>query len=235
VIGAESRALPAGRSLLDHPAVPYTVPFVAFLLLLAIQDWVPLPQSVEFGTRLLLLAAILWIFSRRVLDFGMSRPVASIALGLVVFVLWVLPDVLVPGYREHWLFHNSIVGGVRTSLRPGSAENVLTLGLRTARAVLIVPLVEELFWRGWLMRWIIRKDFTTVPLGAWSARAVWIVALLFAAEHGPYWDVGLAAGLIYNLWMCRVKRLGDLIWAHAVTNAALCAYVLYTHKWEFWL
>jgi hypothetical protein len=43
------------------------------------------------------------------------------------------------------------------------------------------------------------------------------------------------AGIIYNAWMWRTRRLGDLIWAHAVTNAALCVYIVYTHKWEFWL
>ena len=224
-----------GRHLLEHPAVPYIVPFAAFLFLLAIQEWVPLPQTVEFGARLVLLAAILCIFSRSAIDLGMSNPVGSIAVGLAVFALWVLPDALFPGYRRHWLLHNPIVGAVSTSLRSGSAGDPLALVFRSVRAIAIVPLVEELFWRGWLMRWLVGSDFRKVPLGAYSARAVWIVALLFAAEHGPYWDVGLAAGLIYNLWMCRVKRLGDLIWAHAITNAALCAYVLYTHKWEFWL
>jgi CAAX prenyl protease-like protein len=99
----------------------------------------------------------------------------------------------------------------------------------------IVPLIEELFWRGWLMRWIIRPDFQKVPLGSYNPKAFWIVALLFAAEHGPYWDVGLVAGVIYNWWMCRTRRLGDLIWAHAITNAALCLYIIVTKKWEFWL
>ena len=63
-------------------------------------------------------------------------------------------------------------------------------------------------------------------MGTWSAQAFWIVALLFASEHGPYWDVGLAAGALYNWWMLRTRSLGDLIVAHAVTNACLSAYVV---------
>jgi membrane protease YdiL (CAAX protease family) len=59
--------------------------------------------------------------------------------------------------------------------------------------------------------------------------------VLFAAEHGPYWDVGLVAGVIFNLWMMRTKSLGDLILAHAVTNACLAAYVIAAGKWEYWL
>jgi CAAX prenyl protease-like protein len=86
-----------------------------------------------------------------------------------------------------------------------------------------------------MMRWLIDADFRRVPLGAYAAFSFWAVVLLFAAEHGPYWDVGLAAGVIYNLWMMRTKSLGDLILAHAVTNACLGAYVIAEGKWEYWL
>jgi CAAX prenyl protease-like protein len=95
--------------------------------------------------------------------------------------------------------------------------------------------VEELFWRGWLMRWLIAADFRSVPLGAYTAQAFWVVAVLFASEHGAYWDVGLLAGIAYNWWMLRTRSLGDLILAHAVTNACLSAYVIVARKWEYWL
>lgn len=205
------------------------------MFFLAIQNWVPLPQAVEFALRIVVVGAAIWFFSRRVLDFGVSRPVGTVLIGLGVFLIWIAPDVLFPGYRQHWLFSNSVVGSVKSSLAPGATESTTVLLLRSMRAILIVPIVEELFWRGWLMRWIIRPDFETTPLGTYQPKAFWIVAVLFAAEHGPYWDVGLAAGAIYNWWMCRTRRLGDLIWAHAITNAALCAYVIYTRKWEYWL
>jgi len=103
------------------------------------------------------------------------------------------------------------------------------------RSVVIVPITEELFWRGWMMRWLIKPDFERIPLGAYAAGSFWMVAVLFAAEHGSYWDVGLAAGIIFNLWMVRTKSLGDLILAHAVTNAGLGAYVIAAGKWEYWL
>jgi hypothetical protein len=71
-------------------------------------------------------------------------------------------------------------------------------------------------------------------LGAWSARAFWVVAVLFAAEHGALWDVGLAAGVLYNGWMVRTKSLCDLILAHGVTNLCLSAYVIFAGKWQYW-
>ncbi|MFL6352575.1 MAG: type II CAAX prenyl endopeptidase Rce1 family protein, partial [Bryobacteraceae bacterium] len=62
-----------------------------------------------------------------------------------------------------------------------------------------------------------------------------ITTILFACEHGPYWDVGLVAGLIYNFWMVRTKSLGDCILMHAITNTALSGHVIATHRWQYWL
>jgi len=59
----------------------------------------------------------------------------------------------------------------------------------------------------WLMRWLISPQFEKVPLGAYQAGAFWITAVLFASEHGPYWDVGLVAGVAYNWWMVRTRSL----------------------------
>ena len=103
------------------------------------------------------------------------------------------------------------------------------------RLFALVPILEELFWRGWLLRWLINPDFQKVPIGKYTPLAFWSVALLFASEHGAYWDVGLAAGIIYNGWMIRSRSLADCILAHGVTNALLAAYVLLSGQWQYWL
>jgi hypothetical protein len=155
-------------------------------------------------------------------------------VGIAVFAIWIGPDRIFPGYHAHWLFSNPITGSVATSLPESSRGDWAVLTLRTLRAAVFVPIAEELFWRGWLMRWLISQDFAKVPLGAWSARAFWIVAVLFAVEHGALWDVGLAAGVLYNWWMVRTKSLGDVILAHGVTNAVLSAYVIFANQWQYW-
>jgi hypothetical protein len=100
----------------------------------------------------------------------------------------------------------------------------------------VVPVIEELFWRGWLMRWLIdSRNFEKVPIGTYQWAAFWLVAVLFAAEHGPYWEVGLLAGIAYNYWLTRTRNLADCILAHAVTNAALGIFVLGTGEWQYWL
>jgi len=158
----------------------------------------------------------------------------SAVLGVAVFFLWIGPDLLFH-YRHHWLFSNPLTGEPVSSIPPELRRTPWFLALRTASCALLVPVVEEPFWRGWLMRWLIHKEFLEVPIGAYAPFAFWIVALLFASEHGPYWEVGLITGILYNWWAIRTKTLADCILAHAVTNACLSAYVLATAQWQYWL
>lgn len=221
--------------MVRHPATPYVAPFALFLILLAVQDHNPLTPRWEQGVRVCLIAASILIFSRRVLDFRVWSAVATIALGVAVFAIWIAPDVLLPDYRQHWLFQNSITGQLKTSIDASARSDPWVLVFRTIRAVVLVPILEELFWRGWLMRWLVNEKFELVKLGTYTPRAFWVTAVLFAVEHGPYWEVGFIAGVAYNWWIMRTRSLGDCILAHAVTNAVLSAYVLAFEKWEYWM
>ena len=217
------------------PAVPYVAPFVIFLALIGLSHLWPMPALADEILRLAVMLAVLSLVARPVMDFRMQNWGASVLVGVAIFVLWIAPDLLFPQYRSFFLFDNSVVGAARSSLTEAARHDVPVLFLRTLRAVAIVPIVEELFWRGWLMRWVVNNDFERVPLGTYSALSFWAVALLFASEHGPYWDVGLVAGILFNWWMIRSKSLGDLILAHAVANACLSGYVIAAGKWEYWL
>ena len=219
----------------ERSSVPWVLPFAVFVAMLAVQDWLAAIGRWEFPLRVVLLSAVLWVFSRRVITFATRHAAASIGIGLLVFALWIAPDVLFQGYRQHWLFQNRITGTLKTSIDAPLLGDPLVLFFRSVRAVVLVPIVEELFWRGWLLRWVTNSDFWRLPLGVASRSAFWITAVLFASEHGPYWDVGLMAGVLYNWWMMRTKSLGDCILAHAVTNGALSAYVIATGQWQYWL
>jgi CAAX protease family protein len=216
------------------PSLPYVLPFVVFVVFLVMQQYSPLPVAVDYPLRIVLLAAVMWYFSRPVIDLRTSHTLATVLLGIAVFVIWVAPDVLFPHYREHWLFQNSVLGHLNNKVPPELLTSPVVLWSRIVRAVVIVPILEELFWRAWLMRWIISPRFQDIPLGTYSPVAFWVTAALFASEHGSYWEVGLIAGIAYNWWMIRTKSLGDCILAHAVTNACLCGYVVATKHWEYW-
>ena len=215
-------------------SLPYVAPFGAVIALLAVHPYLPLSPLAEQAVWILVMTAILAGVARPALDFRVRNWGGSLLIGVAVFAIWIAPDRIFPGYHAHWLFTNSVTGSVATSLPESSRGDWAILTLRTLRAALFVPIAEELFWRGWLMRWIVSQDFTKVPLGAWSARAFWIVAVLFAVEHGALWDVGLAAGILYNWWMVRTKSLGDVILAHGITNLVLSAYVIFANQWQYW-
>ena len=215
-------------------AVPYIAPFVIFLALIGLNHLWPMAALTDEIVRLAVMLAVLFLVARPAMSFHVVKWGASMLVGVAIFVLWIAPDLLFPQYRSFFLFDNSVVGTARSSLTEAARHDVPVLFLRTLRAVAIVPIVEELFWRGWLLRWVINSDFEKVPLGSYSALSFWAVALLFASEHGPYWDVGLMAGIIFNWWMIRTKSLGDLILAHAVANACLSGYVIAAGKWEYW-
>jgi CAAX prenyl protease-like protein len=216
-------------------SVPYIAPFAVFVAFIALRSVVVVPDLADQIVRVAVTGAVLALVSRPVLDFRVKHAAATVAIGIGVFVLWIGPDVLWPAYRHSRLFSNFLAGTAQGSLSESARSNAAVLALRSVRAAMIVPIAEELFWRAWLMRWIIDPNFQKVPLGTYAPSAFWIVAVLFASEHGSYWDVGLAAGVVYNWWMVRTKSLGDLILAHAVTNACLCGYVIAGGKWEYWL
>jgi CAAX prenyl protease-like protein len=218
----------------ERRTVAWIGPFVVFLLWHAVDKYLPIANPGKEILRDTVLLASILVFSRRLLPTQAPHWAASIAIGLGVFALWVAPDALVPGWRDHPIFQNSITGHITTSIEP-SEFTPLMLMLRTMRASLLVPVLEELFWRGWLPRWVQNTHVANIPIGKYTPLAFWATAALFAAEHGPFWEVGLLCGIIYNYWMLRTRSLGDLILAHTATNLALSLYVIGTAQWMFWM
>jgi CAAX prenyl protease-like protein len=215
----------------QYPAVPYVAGFAVFMTLLGLGRAAPALSSPAI--RVAIVALVIVLISRRVVDLRPSAPWGSLLVGLGVFFLWIAPDWLWPGYRDHWLFQNALTGRLAILEEPARLDPWF-LAFRTLQAAVVVPIVEELFWRAWLMRWLIDAGFERVPLGSYTPLSFWLTAALFASEHGPHWDVAFAAGIAYNAWMVRTRRLADCIFAHAVTNAALCAYVIGWGKFEYW-
>lgn len=222
--------------LKQYPSLAWIAPFGVFMLLLVVSPAVGVPQPWESILRVGILIAVIVAFSGSILrTLRVEHWFGSIALGIAVCAMWVAPDMLIPGWRDSVLFQNSVTGTLKNSIAPAELADPLVMVLRFSRAALLVPILEELFWRGWLPRYIVNNDWQKVPLGTYTRAAFLITAVLFAMEHGPYWEVGLLCGLIYNWWMQRTKSLGDIILVHAVTNAALSAFVLVTKRWEYWM
>jgi CAAX prenyl protease-like protein len=216
-----------------YPSLGYVAPFATLLVLIAIPKFA---ASIywEWPLQVLLVSLVCFLVWPDRLSLRPNRWFASAAIGAFVFCLWIAPEVVDPEYRHYWLFSNRIMGQVGSSLQPAALTSGSVLFWRTVRASTVVPIAEELFWRAWLMRWFINPNFETVSLGTYVPMAFWLTAVLFGAEHGPYWDVGLLTGVLYNAWMTRSKSLGDCVLMHAVTNLLLSLYVIKYDQWQYW-
>jgi uncharacterized protein len=109
------------------------------------------------------------------------------------------------------------------------------ISVRLLGPTLVVPFMEEFFWRDFLWRTIIApNDFKLALIGEWDTKAFLIVAVAFASVHMQMWLTAFVWGAMIGLLLVRTKSLGACIIAHGVTNLLLGLYVLYTHDWAFW-
>jgi uncharacterized protein len=215
-----------------RPTIGYVAPFATFVGILELEHIIGTPPQVGYPIRVALTLIVLWLVSRPYIQLRPSHPIATIGIGLAVFAIWIGPDAVFPHWHGWARGFSALSGG--GSMLPGLLKDPAFLIIRAGGSTLLVPIIEELFWRAWVMRWLIHDDFQAIPLGTYVPWAFWVTAALFAAEHGAYWDVGLAAGAIYNWWMVRSKSLADCILAHAVTNGTLAVYVIISGAWQFW-
>jgi uncharacterized protein len=99
--------------------------------------------------------------------------------------------------------------------------------LRASSAVLLVPVMEELFWRDYLWRRIVAPN-------DWDWKAFILIPLVFASVHGHWWLSAIAWGFMIGGLLVWTKSLGACIVMHVTTNLLLQVYVLWTRDWSFW-
>ena len=100
--------------------------------------------------------------------------------------------------------------------------------------MLIVPIVEELAFRGYLLRRLVSSDFTEVPLNRLFLLPLLVSSLMFGVLHQNYLG-GVLAGALYAFAQIHRGRLSDAILAHAITNGLIAVYVLGAGSWHLWM
>ncbi len=109
---------------------------------------------------------------------------------------------------------------------------VLWVLLRTVGSVLVVPVAEELAFRGYLLRRLVSRDFLSVSPGHFSPWALVVSSVLFGAMHQD-WIAGTAAGLLFGIVQVRGKSVAPAILAHVVSNATIAVLVA-LGAWWLW-
>ena len=212
-------------------------PFALFMALVALRGAAPEDGAWGFDPR--------WIYGLTVLAIGgllacfwreygelarQNRPdgreaLLAVGVGVAVFALWIQLD-------ASWM----TLGEPSAAFVPLDAAGRLDWPLVAVRwigAALLVPLVEELFWRSFLMRWIEQPTFEGVDPQRVGVKAIVLSTFVFMLAH-TLWLAAVIAGLAYAWLYVRSGKLWLPVIAHAVTNGVLGAWVVATGNWQFW-
>lgn len=210
--------------------LPFLV-YLAFLLVVALLGRLGVPAAQLrwlYAVKIAAVVATLAVCWRHYTELHSWRlgPIAAgaaLAVGALVFVLWI-------GLNAGWMVVGT-PGGFDP--RTGGQVDWLMVAVRIAGAALVVPVMEELFWRSFLLRWLDKLDFLALDPGRVRLQSVAIAALLFGFEHNQ-WLAGIVAGLAYSALYMRHKSLWSPILAHALTNGVLGLWVVHTSNWSYW-
>lgn len=249
-MSADGLTNPPWRQRLDEwlalrPDVVLFAPYMAYLALLALRgavpeslDWV---ASIVRGVGSLI---VVWLVWKHLPRLGKPHWGIVIVAGILSTLLWVA--------GEH--FFREVLGWpARLPLplfsgQPDPPEQInpfnkfdaawlawTTIVTRIAVAITAVPIVEELFWRGFLLRAFIKwEDFDRVPLGAFTWFSLIGTALLSTVQHPDNWAVSIVLWIGWNALMVWKRSLACLMYTHALTNLLLYVYVVYRGDWIFW-
>jgi CAAX prenyl protease-like protein len=113
-----------------------------------------------------------------------------------------------------------------------ATSRALWLAGYVTTTVVVVPLAQELAYRGYLLRRLVTADFESVPFASVGWTALLISSLVYGILYGPLWPAGIAAGIVFALLLIRTRRMGEAVTAHVITNALLCAAALLWHQWQ---
>ena len=146
------------------------------------------------------------------------------AVGALVFLLWIV--------AAHFLLPASPMPEELTTMSP--ALRGYWIISRLAGSILVVPIAEELAYRGYLMRRLTNVDFESVPYQSVRWSALIVTSIAFGLAHGALWLPGMAAGLAFGLILMRRGRIGEAVAAHVTANALITASVLGGNQWQLW-
>lgn len=177
-----------------------------------------------YPVRVAVTLAVLWHFRRVYAKFDITWSWYSIPIGVAVFVIWI---VLEPPVAHG---NSDLARGLSDLSEPAAT---LWLIFRITGSVLIVPLVEELAFRGYLIRKLVARNFEQVPMGQFTWFSFLVSSALFGLLHAR-WLAGTLAGMAFALALYRRRRLADAVVAHMTTNALIAAHVLINGAWVFW-
>lgn len=217
------------KDLESSPIKARVIPFVIFVVLTTLQG--------SFGE-----AGRYWIYAGKtfvgawliyemwpyVKEIQWNFSWEAIAVGIGVCVMWVGINDFYPKMSAAgtpWNPHKQF--------GEGSAAAWFLIVVRTLGSTIVVPPLEEVFYRSFLYRYLVRNDFMSLPFTRLHWLSMVVTAAVFGFTHYE-WLAGILCAMAYQ-WLCiRKNRLGDAIAAHAITNFLLALWIVLRNDYRFW-
>jgi CAAX prenyl protease-like protein len=221
------------RSLFSRSVLaPRVAPFIIFILLTACQGKFGAESAYWFYLAKTVVGLwLLWEIRPLVAEMRWAFGWEAVAVGVGVCVMWIGLDDWYPKLS----FSKAGVENANPFLVFGqhSLAAYCFLGVHLFGMTVVVPPLEEVFYRSFLYRYIARQSFMEVPLNRFLPLPFFVTALLFGCEHSQ-WLAGILCGMAYQWLVLRKNRLGDAMAAHAITNLLLGIWVVWRGAWNFW-
>ncbi len=218
------------KKFAESPVYARVAPFVIFLVLTFCQGlfgeagryWFYLIKTVVG-------AWLIWQMWPHVREMRWALSWEAVVVGVAVCVMWVGIDPYYPKFGKpgpEWNPHQ--VFGTN------SAGAWMFILVRLLGSTLVVPPLEEVFYRSFLYRWFVKIDFQSMPFNQFHALSFVVTAIIFGPGQHYQWLAGILCGLAYQWLVWRRNRLGDAMTAHAITNFLLGVWVIWRGAWQFW-
>ena len=204
-------------------------PFVVFLALTFCQGQFGAASAYWFYLAKTLVAVwLIWEMRPLVSEMRWAMSWEAVVVGVGVFVMWIGLDPFYPKFLA-----SGVVWNPHAHFGENSALAWLMMVTRILGSTLVVPPLEEVFYRSFLYRYFSRPDFLSVPLNRFLPWPFLAVAVVFGFSHYQ-WLAGILCGMAYQWLVLRKNRLGDAMTAHAITNFLLGVWVAWQGAWQFW-
>jgi CAAX prenyl protease-like protein len=220
------------QELEKSPVHARVIPYVLIVLLTAVQDSFEGPGRywLYFGKMVVGLWCILEMRSL-VQEIRWAVSWEAIAVGVLVCVIWVGLDPFYP--KIELLFKAGNPWNPIKQFEAAPAMGWFFVAVRTFGSAIIVPPLEEAFFRSFLYRYLIKTDFEKLPFNYLHWLSLIVTSAIFGLVHYQ-WLAGFLCGLFYQGLVIRKNRLGDAMTAHAITNFLLGIWIVWRNDWHFW-
>ena len=220
------------KKLAVSPIYPRVLPYILIVTATFFQDsfgetaryWI-------YFAKMILGAWCIWEMRAFVPEMRWAVSWEAVLVGVLICGIWVGLDPFYPKFEL--LFKAGNPWNPFKCFGEGSAAGWFFFWMRTLGSAIIVPPLEEVFFRSFLYRYVVSEKFDAVAMNRFHLKAFVITALLFGFSHFQ-WLAGVLCGMAYQWLVIRKNRLGDAMFAHAVTNFLLGLWILWRGDWHFW-